>query len=81
MADLLLSLPVRMIYEIIGFPKDEEQTQRFAARAKRILVGPQRNLEKARIRMESAFGPRRSPTTTRSTCSNGVAQKAPPAMI
>jgi cytochrome P450 len=54
-ADLLLPLPVRMIYEIIGFPKDEEQTQRFAARAMRILVGPQRDPEKARASMESAF--------------------------
>jgi cytochrome P450 len=54
-ADLLLPLPVRMIYEIIGFPKDEEQTQLFAARAMRILVGPQRDPEKARISMESAF--------------------------
>ena len=55
MADLLLPLPVRMIYEIIGFPKDEEQTHLFAARAMRILVGPQRDPEKARISMESAF--------------------------
>lgn len=55
MADLLLPLPVRMIYEIIGFPKDEEQTHLFAARAMRILVGPQRDPEKARISMASAF--------------------------
>ncbi len=54
-ADLLLPLPVRMIYEIIGFPKDEERTQEFAARAMRILVGPQRDPEKARLSMESAF--------------------------
>lgn len=54
-ADLLLPLPVRMIYEIIGFPRDEEQTQLFAARAMRILVGPQRDPEKARLSMESAF--------------------------
>lgn len=54
-ADLLLPLPVRMIYEIIGFPKDEAQTQLFAARAMRILVGPQRDPEKARLSMESAF--------------------------
>ena len=54
-AELLLPLPVRMIYEIIGFPKDEEQTQRFAACAMRILVGPQCDPEKARISMESAF--------------------------
>lgn len=54
-ADLLLPLPVRMIYEIIGFPRDEEQTQLFAARAMRILVGPQRDPEKARLSMQSAF--------------------------
>ena len=54
-ADVLLPLPVRMIYEIIGFPKDEERTQEFAARAMRILVGPQRDPEKARLSMESAF--------------------------
>lgn len=54
-ADLLLPLPVRMIYEIMGFPKDEEQTHRFAALAMRILVGPQRDPEKARLSMESAF--------------------------
>lgn len=53
--DLLLPLPVRMIYEIIGFPKDEERTQEFAARAMRILVGPQRDPEKARVSMEAAF--------------------------
>jgi len=53
--DLLLPLPVRMIYEIIGFPRDEARTQEFAARAMRILVGPQRDPEKMRISMESAF--------------------------
>lgn len=54
-AELLLPLPVRMIYEIMGFPKDEARTQAFAARAMRILVGPQRDPEKARLSMESAF--------------------------
>lgn len=54
-ADMLLPLPVRMIYEVIGFPKDEAKTQEFAARAMRILVGPQRDPEKARLSMESAF--------------------------
>jgi len=54
-ADLLLPLPVRMIYEIMGFPKDEARTHEFAARAMRILVGPQRDPEKARLSMESAF--------------------------
>lgn len=55
MDDLLLPLPVRMIYEIIGFPKDEEKTQEFAARAMRILVGPQRDPEKALLSMAAAF--------------------------
>src|SRR3546814_213571 len=54
-ADLLLPLPVRMIYEIMGFPKDEARTQEFAARAMRILVGPQSDAEKMRLSMESAF--------------------------
>src|SRR3546814_2458665 len=44
-----------MIYEIMGFPKDEARTQEFAARAMRILVGPQRDAEKMRLSMESAF--------------------------
>src|SRR3546814_6317525 len=51
-ADLLLPLPVRMIYEIMGFPKDEARTQEFAARAMRILVGQQRDAEKMRLRSE-----------------------------
>jgi cytochrome P450 len=55
MDDLLLPLPVRMIYEIIGYPRDEERVQEFAARAMRILVGPQRDPEKARLTMASAF--------------------------
>ena len=55
MGDLLLPLPVRMIYEIIGYPRDEERVQEFAARAMRILVGPQRDPEKARTTMVSAF--------------------------
>jgi cytochrome P450 len=44
-----------MIYEVMGFPKNEEQSQLFAARAMRILVGPQRDPEKAKLSMESAF--------------------------
>lgn len=55
MEDLLLPLPVRLIYEIIGFPKDEEKTQEFAARGMRILVGPQIDPEKARLSMAAAF--------------------------
>jgi cytochrome P450 len=53
--DLLLPLPVRMIYEIMGFPHDTEQMNAFAARALKILVGPQRDPEKMRISMEAAF--------------------------
>lgn len=55
MQDLLLPLPVRLIYEIIGFPKDEAKTQEFAARSMRILVGPQIDPEKARLSMAAAF--------------------------
>ncbi len=55
MEDLLLPLPVRLIYEIIGFPKDEAKTQEFAARGMRILVGPQRDPEKAKASMAAAF--------------------------
>lgn len=53
--DMLLPLPVRLIYEIIGFPKDEASTQEFAARGLRILVGPQRDPEKAKASMAAAF--------------------------
>ncbi|MDB5685869.1 MAG: hypothetical protein JWR77_458, partial [Rhizorhabdus sp.] len=54
-ADLLLPLPVRMIYEIMGYPRDEQMMNDFAAKAMKILVGPQRDPEKARLSMESAF--------------------------
>lgn len=54
-SDLLLPLPVRMIYEIMGFPRDTDQMQTFAARAMKILVGPQRDPEKMRLSMEAAF--------------------------
>ena len=55
MEELLLPLPVRLIYEIIGFPKDDAKTQEFAARGMRILVGPQRDPEKAKASMAAAF--------------------------
>lgn len=55
MEDLLLPLPVRLIYEIIGFPRDEATTQEFAARAMRILVGPQRDPDMAKASMAAAF--------------------------
>lgn len=54
-ADLLLPLPVRLIYEIMGFPHDETRMQEFAGRAMRILVGPQRDPEKMRVSVEAAF--------------------------
>lgn len=54
-AVLLLPLPVRLIYEIMGFPKDEGRMQEFAARGMRILVGPQRDPERMKASMESAF--------------------------
>jgi cytochrome P450 len=54
-AALLLPLPVRLIYEIMGFPKDEARMQEFAARGMRILIGPQRDPEKMKASMESAF--------------------------
>lgn len=54
-ADLLLPLPVRMIYEIMGYPRDEQMMNDFAAKAMKILVGPQRDPEKARLSIEAAF--------------------------
>jgi cytochrome P450 len=53
--ELLLPMPVRLIYEIMGFPRDEERMQLFAARAMKILVGPQRDPEKAKASIEAAF--------------------------
>lgn len=54
-ADVLLPAPIRLIYEILGFPNDPAQVEQFAAWAMRILVGPQRDPEKAKITMEAAF--------------------------
>jgi cytochrome P450 len=54
-AEMLLPLPVRLIYEIMGYPNDEATIHEYAARAMRILVGPQRDPEKMRLSMEAAF--------------------------
>jgi cytochrome P450 len=54
-ATVLLPLPIRLIYEFMGFPADEARMRDFAARAMRILVGPQRDPEKMRISVEAAF--------------------------
>jgi cytochrome P450 len=48
-AAVLLPLPIRLIYEFMGFPADEARMRDFATRAMRILVGPQRDPEKMRI--------------------------------
>jgi cytochrome P450 len=52
---VLLPLPIRLIYEFMGFPPDEARMRDFAARAMRILVGPQRDPEKMRISVEVAL--------------------------
>jgi cytochrome P450 len=53
--DVLLPLPVRLIYAIMGYPPDERKMQEYAARAMKILVGPQRDPEKLRLSLEAAF--------------------------
>ncbi len=52
--DVLLPAPVRLIYAILGFPEDRDQIEQFAAWGMRILVGPQRDPEKAKKTMEAA---------------------------
>jgi cytochrome P450 len=54
-AEVLLPLPIRVIYEILGFPPGREQAEQFAAWAMRILVGPQRDPEKAQAALKAAF--------------------------
>jgi cytochrome P450 len=54
-SSLLLPLPIRLIYEFMGFPPDEARMRDFAGRAMRILVGPQRDPEKMRISVEVAL--------------------------
>jgi cytochrome P450 len=52
---VLLPLPIRLIYGFMGFPPDEARMRDFAARAMKILVGPQRDPEKMRISVEVAL--------------------------
>src|ERR1700694_3751723 len=52
---VLLPLPIRLIYGFMGFPPDEARMRDFAARAMRILVGPQRDPEKMRVSVEVAL--------------------------
>lgn len=54
-ASVLLPLPIRLIYEFMGFPPEEARMREFAARAMRILVGPQRDPEKMRVSVEVAL--------------------------
>ena len=54
-ADILLPLPVRLIYDIMGYPSDEAMLKDYAARAMKILVGPQRDPEKLAASMKAAF--------------------------
>ncbi len=54
-ADFALKFPVRVIYEIMGFPNDPEAIEQFAGWALRILAGPQRDPEKAKASMAAAF--------------------------
>ncbi len=39
-SDFLIPVPVRLIYDIIGFPNDKAQVEQFASWGMRILVGP-----------------------------------------
>jgi cytochrome P450 len=54
-AEVLLPLPIRLIYEFMGFPPDEARMRDFATRAMRILVGPQRDPEKMRLSVKAAL--------------------------
>ncbi|MDB6063034.1 MAG: hypothetical protein JWM78_3137 [Verrucomicrobiaceae bacterium] len=53
--DFALQFPVRVIYEIMGFPNDPVAIEQFAGWALRILAGPQPDPEKAKISMAAAF--------------------------
>lgn len=53
--DFALPFPVRIIYDILGFPKDRAAMERFAGWALRILAGPQKDPEKTKAAMEGAF--------------------------
>lgn len=54
-ADFALLFPVRVIYEIMGFPNDPKAVEQFAAWALRILAGPQPDPELAKESMKAAF--------------------------
>lgn len=54
-ADFALHFPVRVIYEIMGFPNDPKAIEQFAGWALRILAGPQTDPEKAKQSMKMAF--------------------------
>lgn len=47
--------PVRIVYEILGFPTDPEATEKFASLAMRVLAGPQPDPEKAAESMRQAY--------------------------
>lgn len=53
--DFALNFPVRVIYEIMGFPNDPKAVEQFAGWALRILAGPQPDPEKAKESMKLAF--------------------------
>ncbi|MFA5494894.1 MAG: cytochrome P450 [Porticoccaceae bacterium] len=53
--DFALHFPVRVIYELMGFPNDPAAIEQFAGWALRILAGPQPDPEKAKISMAAAF--------------------------
>lgn len=53
--DFALPFPVRAIYAVLGFPDDHELMERFAGWALRVLAGPQKDPERARITIEDAF--------------------------
>lgn len=53
--DFALHFPVRIIYEVMGFPNDPEAIAKFAGWALRILAGPQPDPEKAKESMRLAF--------------------------
>jgi len=53
--DFALNFPVRVIYEMMGFPNDPEAIEQFAGWALRILAGPQPDPEKAKQSMAAAF--------------------------
>jgi cytochrome P450 len=54
-AEILLPLPVRLIYEVLGYPRDEAKMRQYAARGLKLLIGPQIDPEKARLSIEAAF--------------------------